>query len=174
MSSLNEELSKCKSEEDEDLVFEKFRKKYRNEFKAFVVEIRKTGIIEKLLEASTKEETIAIWKEFKSENQDLQFAIKRWSKKKDECFDKYEPFSAYLSESFKIAYMLEITIIMLIIKNDMELCFEDMSYVLYRVHVAEYLSSRKNDGLRHIGYYLSNLDNRLDRLTEEILLSLYK
>ena len=151
-TTIEKDLQSATTDAERKSIFSEIQNKYRNEFLAFIEELKKSGIVQALYNSSTPEETISIWDKYSSENQEFFARIKSWAEGRVEYFDCCEPFPLF-KEDEEIEYLLEIGLIILIIKDEFIFLEEDINQG-FNEKLIELLKKSSNQLLKAAGWFI--------------------
>lgn len=151
-TTIEKDLQSATTDAERESIFSKIYSKYRDEFLAFVKELKKSGIAQALYDSSTPEETIFIWEKYSSENQELFARIKSWAEGRAEYFNTYEPVPLF-EEDEEIGCILEVGLMIFIVKDECILSEEDITEVFNEELIA-LLKKSPNQLLKAAGWYI--------------------
>lgn len=168
-TTIEKDLQTANTDAKLEAIFSKIYNKYRKEFLAFIEELKKSGIAQKLYNSSTPEETISIWKKFSSENQGLFERIKSWAEARDEYFNTYE-HAPLFEEDEKVECCLEVGLMIIIVKDECILSGEDIKES-YDAELVTLLKKSNNRLLKAAGWYIDC--DGYETMTEENIYTFY-
>ena len=151
-TTIEKDLQSANTDAERESIFSKIYNKYRDEFLAFIEELKKIGIAQALYNSSTPEETISIWEKYSSENHELFTRIKSWAEGRSEYFNTYEPVPLF-EEDEEIECILEVGLMILIVKDECILCEEDINEGFNEELIA-LLKKSPNRLLKAAGWYI--------------------
>lgn len=151
-TTIEKDLQSATTYEERESIFSKIYSKYRNEFLAFIEELKKSGIAQALYNSSTPEGTISIWEKYSSENQELFARVKSWAEDRSEYFNTYEPIPLF-EEGEEIECILEVGLMILIVKDEGILLEEDINEG-FNEKLIELLKRSPNRLLKAAGWYI--------------------
>ena len=125
-TTIEKDLQSATTDAERESIFSKIYNKYRDEFLAFIEELKKSGIAQSLYNSSTPEETLSLWEKFSSENQDLFARIRSWAEARDEYFNTYE-HAPLFEENEKVECFLEVGLLIFITNDECLLSGEDIN-----------------------------------------------
>ncbi len=133
-------------------LFKKIHLKYRGECMAFIEELKQLGIAQELYNSSKPEETIAIWKKFFQENQELIARIRLWALRRFHYFDVCDPVPMW-DKREKLDCILEIGLMVFLVGDECIFLGEDI-YEGFDKEVVALLKKSSNTLLNAAGYYI--------------------
>jgi len=151
-TTIEKDFQSATTDAERESIFSKIYNKYRDEFLAFVEELKKSGIAQALYNSSTPEETISIWEKYSSENQELFAKIKSWAEGRSEYFNTYEPVPLF-EEDEKMESILEVGLMILIVKDECILLEEDINEG-FSEELIKLLKKSPNRLLEAAGWYI--------------------
>lgn len=151
-TTIEKDLETATTNAERESIFIKIFNKYREEFLAFIEELKKNGIAQKLYNSSTPEETLSLWKEYSSKNQEFFTKIKSWAEGRSEYFNTYEPIPLF-EENERIECHLEAGLMISIVKDECFLSEEDMNESFNQELIA-LLKNSPNRLLKAAGWYI--------------------
>lgn len=168
-TTIEKDLQSATTDAERESIFSKIYNKYRDEFLAFIEELKKSGIAQSLYNSSTPEETISIWEKYSSENQELFARIKSWAEGRSEYFNTYEPVPLF-EEDEKIESILEVGLMILIVKDEGILLEEDINEG-FNEELIKLLKKSPNRLLEAAGWYIDC--DGYDTMTKENIYTFY-
>lgn len=165
-TNIAKDLEGIESKAELESIAKKIFNKYREEFIAFIEELKNKGIAQSLFNSSTPEETIAIWEKFSSENQELFERIKSWAENRDAYFYDRDHMPLFEDDE-EPDCVLEIGLMFIIVKDDILLDSEDIhqDYNQFCNRLVEVLTSSPNRLIKAAGYFLDCDD--MENITAE-------
>jgi hypothetical protein len=167
--TIEKDLETATTEAERESIANKIYSKYRDEFLLFIEELKNNGIAQKLYNSLTPEETMSLWKEYSSKNQDFFTRIKSWAENRSEYFNTWEYFPLF-EENEKIEYHLEIGLMISIVKDECLLSEEDINPAFNEELIA-LLKNSPNRLLKAAGWYIDC--DGYDTMTKENIYKFY-
>lgn len=168
-TTIEKDFQTATTDVERESVFSKICNKYRDEFLEFIEELKKNGIAQKLYNSSTPEETLSIWEEFSSENQDLFERIKSWAQARDNYFNTYE-HAPLFEEDEKVECIFEVGLMFVITKDECLLSGEDINEG-FDEELYTLLKKSPNRLLKAAGWYIDC--EGYDSMTNENIYKFY-
>ena len=167
--SIEKDLQTATTDAERESIYNEVYDKYRKEFLAFIEELKENGIVQKMYNSSTPEETISMWEEYSSKNQELFTRIKSWAEGRIEYFNTYESIPLF-EEGEKVECILEIGLIIFIVEDESILNEEDINES-FNKELITLLKNNSNPFLKAAGCYIDY--NGYESITKERIYDLY-
>ena len=151
-TTIEKDLETATTKTERESIANKIYSKYRDEFLLFIEELKNNGIAQKLYNSLTPEETMSLWKEYSSKNQDFFTRIKSWAENRSEYFYTWESFPLF-EENEKIESHLEIGLMISIVKDECLLSEEDINPAFNEELIA-LLKNSPNRLIKAAGWYI--------------------
>lgn len=169
-TTIEKDLQSATSDAERESICRKIYSKYRDEFLAFIEELKKSGIAQDLYNSSTPEETISIWEKYSSENQKLITRIKSWAEGRIEYFNTHEPVPLF-EEDEEMECILEVGLMIIIVNDECILLEEDINEG-FNDKLIELLKKSDNRLLKAAGWYIDC--DGYESMTKENIYNYYK
>lgn len=168
-TTIEKDLETATTKAERESIANKIYSKYRDEFLLFIEELKNNGIAQKLYNSSTPEETLSLWKEYSSKNQDFFTKIKSWAENRSEYFHTYENFPLF-EQNEKIECHLEIGLMISIVKDECIFSDEDIT-PSFNEELIALLKNSPNRLLKAAGWYIDC--NDYETMTKENIYKFY-
>ncbi len=120
-----EDLLHVTSEAEREEIGKKIFYHFREQFLEFIEELKKSNIAQTLANSSNPEETISIWEEYSSRNQDFINKIINWAVERDEYFYDREHMPLFMKDE-ELEPILEIGLFIVIVNDECLFSSEDI------------------------------------------------
>ena len=164
------DLELAESQTEREAMLKKIFSKYRNEFLAFIEELKDIDIANELFNSSTPDEAFSIWRDFSSENQDLFARIKSWAKARDDYFNTHE-HAPLFDEDEEIECLLEVGLMIFITGDECLLNEEDIQEN-FDENLSTILKEHPNELLKAAGWYIDCYG--YENMTEDDIYAFYQ
>lgn len=171
-TTIAKDLEGIESKAELESIAKKIFNKYREEFLAFIEELKNKGIAQFLFNSSTPEETIFIWEKFSSENQELFERIKSWAEQRTKYFYDRDPMPLFEDDE-EPDCVLEIGLMFIIVKDNILLDSDDIhqDFDQFNNRLIKVLMSSSNRLIKAAGHFLDCDD--IEKMTSENIYMFY-